>query len=66
MAREIDRGIESDAAAWRAIGRLEGDLSGLREDVRELGRRVDRLFYAVIGMGGALLATILATRYFGT
>ena len=65
MARETDGGIESDVAAWRAIGRLEGDLSGLREDVRELGCRVDRLFYAVIGMGGALLATILATRYFG-
>ena len=65
MARETDGEIESDVAAWRAIGRLECNLSGLREDVRELGRRVDRLFYAVIGMGGALLATILATRYFG-
>ena len=65
MARETDGGIESDVAAWRVIGRLEYNLSGLRKDVRELSRRVDRLFYAVIGMGGALLATILATRYFG-
>ena len=65
MARETDGGIESDVAAWRAIGRLEYNLSRLRKDFRELGRRVDRLFYAVIGIGGALLTTILATRYFG-
>lgn len=64
MTSETRDEAEPDAAAWQAIGRLEADLSGLRQDVKELSRRLDRLFYAIIGMGGAMLAAILATRYF--
>ncbi len=73
MATVTERGPEPDAAAWRAIGRLEGKVDALlegqrasQEGQRDLSRRIDRLFYAILGIGGALLAAILATQYFGS
>ena len=71
---------------WRAIGRLEGSVDALKEDVREIrddqrqireelseiraalvevNRRVDRVYYTMLGMGGALLAAIFASRFVG-
>ncbi len=77
MAAETETGNQIDAAAvWRAIGRLEGDVAALkdgqneikadlRDGFREVNRRVDRLFYAMLGIGGALLVAIIASRIFG-
>ncbi len=64
---------------WRAIGRLEGDTAALKEGQREIqagirdlqaglrdvNRRVDRLFYAILAVGGALLVAFLANRFIG-
>ena len=56
------------AEVWRAIGRLEGDTSSLiegqrdiREEVREVRAWMIRLFYAIIGMGGAIVVMLIAT-----
>ena len=32
---------------------------------RELNRRIDRMFYAILGIGGALLVSIYAARFIG-
>ncbi len=79
------------AEVWRAIGRLEGDTTALKEGQRELqagqrelqagqrelqaalqaglrsvNQRVDRLFYAMLAVGGALLTAIFASRFIGS
>ena len=60
------------AAAWRVIGRIEGDIASLREgqadiraDLREVNRRVDRLFYTLLAVGGALFVAIFVSRLIG-
>lgn len=57
---------------WRAIGRLEGTSSAilegqqdLREGQRELNRRIDRLFYTILGVGGAIIVAVLASNFIG-
>ena len=57
---------------WRAIGRLEGTsnaiLEGqqdLREGQHELNRRIDRLFYTILGVGGAIIVAVLASNFIG-
>ena len=32
---------------------------------RELNRRIDRMFYAILGIGGTLLVSVYATRFIG-
>ena len=32
---------------------------------RELNRRIDRMFYAILGVGGALLVSVYASRFIG-
>ena len=65
------------AELWRAIGRLEGTASALLEGqrelrsdldvgLREMNRRIDRMFYAVLGVGGALLVSVYASRFIGS
>ncbi len=63
------------AEVWRAIGRLEGDTASLkdgqgelretqreiREEIREVRAWLIRLFYVIIGMGGAIAAMLIAT-----
>ena len=53
---------------WRAIGRLEGDTASLiegqrniREEIREVRAWMIRLFYVIIGMGGAIVVMLIAT-----
>jgi hypothetical protein len=53
------------AEVWRAIGRLEGDTAALKEDQREMNRHVDRLFYTILAVGGALLVATFASRFIG-
>jgi hypothetical protein len=71
MATESDNQIDA-TAIWRAIGRIEGDITSLKEgqgeiraDLREVNRRVDRLFYAILAVGGGLFVAIFASRLIG-
>jgi hypothetical protein len=84
MTTDAETGNQIDAAAvWRAIGRLEGEITALKEGqseiraeirdvrdgmhdgLREVNRRVDRLFYAILAVGGALFVAIFASRLIG-
>ena len=58
---------ESGAALWLAVGRLQSDVArviegqaGLRTDLTETNRRMDRLFYAIIGGGAGIIASLVA------
>ena len=58
---------------WRAIGRLEGTTNALLEGQQELklgqhelNGRIDRMFYAMLGVGGALLVAVFASRFIGS
>ena len=71
MTTESDNQIDA-TVIWRAIGRIEGDIISLKEgqgeikaDLREVNRRVDRLFYAILAVGGGLFVAIFASRLIG-
>ena len=58
---------DSNAALWLAVGRLQSDsarlLEGqgeLRAGLAETNRRMDRLFYAIIGIGAGIIASLVA------
>ena len=67
-------------ALSRALGNLEATVSAikvgqdeLRESLRDTNRRIDdtnrrmdRLFYAIIGMGGALVVAVLVSNFLGS
>ena len=53
------------AEVWRAIGRLEGRMDGIETAVERLSDRVDRLFYLVLGIGVATIASVWASNLFG-
>ena len=46
------------AEVWRAIGRLEGQMESVKT-------AVERLFYLVLGIGGATIASVWASNLFG-
>ena len=59
MTTETQEREQIDAAeVWRAIGRLEGEMKSVRS-------AVDRLFYLILGIGGATLASVWANNLFG-
>ena len=62
---------ESNAALWLAVGRLQSDVARLIEGQadlrteladtnRETNRRIDRLFYAILGVGAGIIASLVA------
>ncbi len=62
---------ESNAALWLAVGRLQSDVSRVIEEQTELraelrtglaetNRRIDRLFYAILGAGAGIIASLVA------
>jgi hypothetical protein len=69
-----DNAPESGAPLWLAVGRLQSDTarliegqSNLRSDlaetnrsVDETNRRIDRLFYAIVGVGARVIGTLVA------
>ena len=62
---ETQRNQQIDAAeVWRAIGRLEGRMDGIETAVERLSDRVDRLFYLVLGIGVATIASIWVSNRF--
>lgn len=64
----------SEQSTERTLGRLEANTENLQTDVKEvkselqrtnaridqLESKVDRLFYAVIGIGGGIIAALIA------
>lgn len=68
MATQTQNEQIEAAEVWRAIGRLEGDTASLvegqrdiREEIREVRAWMIRLFYAIIGIGGAIIVMLVAT-----
>ena len=62
---------------WHTLGRLEEGLRGLeatmlenqrRTDAAllEVNRRIDRLFYTIIAVGGAMIVATFASRFVGS
>ena len=59
MTIETQEQEKIDAAeVWRAIGRLEGQMESVKS-------AVDRLFYLLLGIGAATLASVWANNLFG-
>ena len=66
--------MESNAALWLAVGRLQSDVARLLEGqsehrtgltetnrrIDETNRQMDRLFYAIIGVGAGIIASLVA------
>ncbi len=80
MVTDTDPGNPVNADMWRAIGRLEGAevariegataalLEGQREikaGLQALTQHLDRLFYTILAVGGAVIAAVVATRFIG-
>ena len=73
MTTETQQNQQIEAAeVWRAIGRLEGQMDGLEttvgslaERVDHLSARIDRLFYLILGIGAATIASVWANNLFG-
>ena len=68
MATQTQNERIDAAEVWRAIDRLEGDTASLiegqreiREEIREVRAWMIRLFYVIIGMGGAIVVMLIAT-----
>ena len=74
MTTETQQGQQIEAAeVWRAIGRLEGRMDGLEtavgslaDRVDHLSARIDRLFYLILGIGAATIASVWANNLFGS
>ena len=70
--RTIGR-LEGDTAALKEGQReiqanqrdLQAGIRDLQAGLRDVNRRVDRLFYAILAVGGALLAAFFASRFIG-
>ncbi len=73
MTTETQQNRQIEAAeVWRAIGRLEGRMDGvetsvdrLSERVDHLSARIDRLFYLILGIGAATIASVWANNLLG-
>ena len=73
MTTETQQGQQIDAAqVWRAIGRLEGQqeqtnerLKNIEDGLAHLSARADRLFYLILGIGIATIASVWASNLFG-
>ena len=53
------------AEVWRAIGRLEGRQQQTNEKIDRIEARLDRLFYLILGIGGAAIASVWISNLFG-
>ena len=73
MTTETQQEQQIDAAqVWRAIGHLEGQqeqtnerLMNIEDGLAHLSARVDRLFYLILGIGVATIASVWASNLFG-
>lgn len=70
MTTETQQGQQIDAAqVWRAIGHLEAQqeqtnerLKNIEDGLAHLSARVDRLFYLILGIGVATIASVWASN----
>ena len=53
-----ERQLIDVAKVWRAIGQLEGEMKRVKD-------AVDRLFYLILGIGAAAIASVWASNLFG-
>ena len=53
--RELQVGLQDVRSEMREVR------SEMRSDFRDVYRRIDRLFFAVLGIGGALVAAVVVT-----
>ena len=61
--RELRTGLEENQREFRsALNTTNQRIETLNDSVNQ---RIDRLFYAMIAVGGALAATVLASRFIG-
>ena len=63
---------QQDSELWRPLGALEASVKsletqvkGLADGQRELRGKVDRLLYAVLGIGTAVIAAMVINQVFG-
>lgn len=63
---------QQDSELWRALGALEASVKsletqvkGLADGQRELRGKVDRLLYAVLGIGTAVIAAMVINQVLG-
>ncbi len=66
--RRMEDKLETGSVEQRAYA--DAGLRELRADMnagfQELNRRIDRLFYVILGFGGALMVSIFASRFVGS
>lgn len=55
----------TDLATKADIARLEAEVSGMKDDVRHLSRRMDRLQQTTLGGFVAMVAALLASGFLG-
>ena len=57
-----DRQIRSERArnAVERFANIETDIKNLKERVDKLENRMDRLFYTILGIGGLVVAALIA------
>ena len=66
MTTETQQGQQIGAAeVWQSIGRLEGHQQQTNERLDRIEARLDRLFYLILGIGGAAIVSIWASNLFG-
>ena len=73
MATDSDTGQQVDAPdVSRALGRLEGRMDGVergllevRDAIRDVHRRIDFLFYAILAASAGVVGAIFASRFVG-
>lgn len=66
MTTETQQNQQIDASeVWRAIGRLEGQQQQTNERLDRIEARLDRLFYSILAIGGASIASIWISNLFG-
>ena len=63
---------QQDSELWRALGALEASVksletqvNGLADGQRELRGKVDRLLYAMLGIGTAVIAAMVVNQVLG-
>ena len=67
-----DMAPQQDSELWRALGALEASVKSLETQAklladgqRELRGKVDRLLYAIIGIGAAIIAAMIINQVVG-
>ena len=64
--RELKEGQQESTAVRAEIQASQQELRAeFQSGLQEVNRRVDRLFYAMLGIGGALLVATFASRFVG-